>query len=190
MNSHKALIWATLLVLALAAITILFFRKPIKPRKLTTREQSVVVAATNTPVETNMAAQVKITNQPDLQSNNVAATFRPTDRKSPLSMTAMYLELTDEQAKKLEPILEKQQRQMLAFRRDTSLSRQQRIVRLKQMRETNDDQLKSVLAPEQFKKWRHRGLAMQQAFQQPHSQSANDWRTNAAFHDFSRPSSK
>ena len=76
-----------------------------------------------------------------------------------------YLELTDGQVRKLEPILDQEQRQMLAFRRETSLSRQQRIVRLKQMRETDDAQFKLVLSPEQFEKWRNRGSNLQGTLQ-------------------------
>jgi Spy/CpxP family protein refolding chaperone len=64
------------------------------------------------------------------------------------------LGLTDDQVQQLEPILEQQRKELSAFRRETSLSRQERKARLDHMRETQEAQLQSVLTPEQFEQWR------------------------------------
>ena len=63
------------------------------------------------------------------------------------------LELTDDQAKQLEPILKEQQARIAAFRRETTLSRKERAAKLKAMQQTSDVKIKAVLTPEQADKW-------------------------------------
>ena len=77
---------------------------------------------------------------------------------SPLTMMKESLDLTEDQVQQLEPIMAQQQRELSAFRRDTSLSRQDRVVRLKTMQQTNEAQLKSILTEEQMEKWRNHEL--------------------------------
>jgi hypothetical protein len=66
------------------------------------------------------------------------------------------LGLSDEQTKKLQPVLKRQQDQMNALRRDSSLSRQARVGKLRQIQEEFDGQLMALLTPEQAQKWQDR----------------------------------
>ena len=85
---------------------------------------------------------------------------------TPMQIMVHSLELTDDQAKRLEPILKEQQRRLADFRRETSLTRQDRIARLQEMRGTNDAQLRTVLTQAQFDTWQNRGINLQTALQQ------------------------
>jgi Spy/CpxP family protein refolding chaperone len=62
------------------------------------------------------------------------------------------LSLTDEQAKTLEPFFKEQQAKMSALRTNTSLSRQERMATIKDMRRNSDEKMKAHLTPEQLQK--------------------------------------
>lgn len=79
---------------------------------------------------------------------------------SQLPMLRESLGLTDEQASKIEPFLKEQQKKLVTFRSKTSLTRQERIVLLKEMQATNEAQVKSILTPEQYTKWNERGFRL------------------------------
>ena len=72
------------------------------------------------------------------------------------------LGLSDEQAKKLDPVLKEQQDRMNALRRDTSLSRKDRVAKLKEIQTATNSKIKAQLAPEQEEKWQKRGLGAAQ----------------------------
>jgi Spy/CpxP family protein refolding chaperone len=68
-----------------------------------------------------------------------------TDAENPLN-------LTEEQKTKLRPILMDERQQMEAVRNDTSLSPEQKMAKVQQIRETASPKIKAVLTPEQLKK--------------------------------------
>jgi len=63
------------------------------------------------------------------------------------------LNLSDDQQAKLKPILEDQHKQMQQIWSDNSLSRQDRFNRMRELRESTDTQIKSVLNEDQQKKF-------------------------------------
>jgi periplasmic protein CpxP/Spy len=73
-----------------------------------------------------------------------------------LGMMKRSLGLNDEQAKKLGPMLQERQNQMNALRRNTSLSRQERLAKLREIEKATDDKIKAVLTPAQADKWQRR----------------------------------
>lgn len=70
--------------------------------------------------------------------------------------TARELNLTDEQKEKLRTIIRERLEKLRDLRQDNSLSRQERIEKLKASREDLIAEVKKVLTPEQFEKWRAR----------------------------------
>lgn len=89
---------------------------------------------------------------------------KPTGRQEnygPLAMMKQSLSLSDEQAKKLEPMLKEQQDKLNALRRDTSLSRKDRMVKLKELQNGADSKIRAHLTPEQAEKWQQ----LRQGFQ-------------------------
>ena len=67
-------------------------------------------------------------------------------------MTQM-LNLTGEQQEKIKPILENESTQMQALRSDTSLSREDRMTKMKQIRENTASQINPILTPDQQKQY-------------------------------------
>jgi Spy/CpxP family protein refolding chaperone len=67
-------------------------------------------------------------------------------------MFEQSLNLSDEQAKKLEPVFREQQARMSALRTNTTLSRQERIAGFNSIREATDEKMKPHLTPEQLEK--------------------------------------
>jgi len=71
----------------------------------------------------------------------------------PLQIMKQSLNLSDEQKKNLDPVLKEQRDKINALRRDTSLTRQQRMARLREMQQGRDSQIKAHLTSEQAEKW-------------------------------------
>jgi len=67
-------------------------------------------------------------------------------------MIQQSLELTDVQATKIEPVLRAHQDKIAAMRRDATLTRQQRIAKLKEIQATTDSKISQTLTPEQAAK--------------------------------------
>jgi len=67
-------------------------------------------------------------------------------------MTKM-LNLTPEQQEKIKPILESQNTQMQSLHQDTTMSREDRMAKAQQIRQSGDEQIKGVLSPDQQQKW-------------------------------------
>lgn len=87
-------------------------------------------------------------------TNNVSPPSRPRFDRGPMQMMKQSLNLTDEQAKQLEPVFKKQQAMINALRTNTALSRQERAARMREIRQTSDTKLQSLLTPEQAEKWK------------------------------------
>jgi serpin B len=98
------------------------------------------------------------------QLNQAALSLR--DTNAMINLMKQTLNLTDEQVKKLQPLLKKQRDELADLRRETSLTRQERVTKINEMRQANDAQLKSILTPEQTEKWQNTRLEQQKLFQQ------------------------
>jgi Spy/CpxP family protein refolding chaperone len=70
-----------------------------------------------------------------------------------LQELAKKLNLTDDQKQKLRPILQDEAKQMQAVRADTSMTKQQKMEKAKDINESFKPQISAVLTPEQQKKW-------------------------------------
>ena len=182
MKARRYLAGSVLLLLVLTASAFLLFHNPsTKPAQPETEPKPIIGATNESPAE---VAVTPITNS--ASSHSSAPPFVRNDpndrmRMSEVRMMQESLDLTDDQVKQLEPILEQQRKELSAFRRQTSLSRKDRIARLKQMRETQEAQLQSVLTPEQFEQWRQGPLNLQASQQQQPELWITTHPTNATF---------
>ena len=68
--------------------------------------------------------------------------------------TAKELNLTDEQKEKLQTIIRGQMEKLRDLRQDTSLSPEDKKEKLQAIREEITAEVKKVLTPEQFEKWK------------------------------------
>jgi Skp family chaperone for outer membrane proteins len=131
----------------------------------------LLVLALGTVVTLSRAAVAQATNPP------VTRSAVPTGARHgavvPLEMMKQSLKLSDEQAKKLEPVLKEQQEKLSALRRDTSLSRKDRVAKLKELQQSTDTKINARLAPEQAEKWQKMRLGQGQTFQARGQSSAN-----------------
>ena len=66
---------------------------------------------------------------------------------------SQMLELTGDQQEKIRPILENEATQMQQLRADTSLSQEDRMAKMKQIRENSTSQINPILTPDQQKKY-------------------------------------
>lgn len=66
---------------------------------------------------------------------------------------SQMLDLTGDQQEKIRPILESESTQMQQLRSDTSLSQEDRMAKLKQIRESSSSQINGILTPDQQKKY-------------------------------------
>ena len=71
-----------------------------------------------------------------------------------LQEVAKELNLTDEQKEKLKPIVQAEWEKVRELRADTSLSREQKIEKLKALKEELAPKVKEILTPEQLAKWK------------------------------------
>jgi periplasmic protein CpxP/Spy len=120
----------------------------MKHKKLVTTSVCVVL------VSCVCTAWAQNTNQPAVPPGLAARGQR--GAMDPLQMMKQYLGLSDEQANKLEPVLKEQQDKLNALRRNTSLSRQERLAKLRELQKVTDDKIKAVLTPTQADKWQRR----------------------------------
>ncbi len=79
-------------------------------------------------------------------------------RLNPLQLMQDSLALSDEQARKLEPVFKEQQKKLEALRRETSLSRKERVAKLREIQQGTDAKIKALLTPEQAEKWQNTRL--------------------------------
>ena len=68
--------------------------------------------------------------------------------------TARELNLTDEQKEKLQTIVRERMEKLRDLRQDNSLSREEKLEKVKAAREEITAEVKKVLTPEQFEKWK------------------------------------
>lgn len=70
-----------------------------------------------------------------------------------LQQVAEQLKLTDEQKEKLKPIFQEEAKKLRELRNDKDLSRQDRITRIREIREDLNGKIKPVLTAEQLETW-------------------------------------
>jgi protein CpxP len=63
------------------------------------------------------------------------------------------LTLTPDQQQKIKPMLEQEQQQMMSLHQDTSMTQADRMSKGRQLKQTTNDQIKSVLTPDQQTKF-------------------------------------
>ena len=78
---------------------------------------------------------------------------RPMTPEDQLARLTKQLDLTGDQQAKIKPIIEEQHKQMMDLRQDTSMSREDRFAKFREIREKSFAKMKEVLTPEQQKKW-------------------------------------
>jgi hypothetical protein len=105
----------------------------------------------------------QITNQA-ARRNAIGRQDSPLGRR-PLDIMKSSISLSDEQVRKLEPVFKEQQDKMNALRRDASLSRKDRMVKLKEIQQGTDSKIKAQLAPEQAEKWQKMRVGQGQPLQ-------------------------
>jgi hypothetical protein len=119
-------------------------------QKLTSRLEILAVLACAS-LLANSIASAQTTNQATVRSSVAAKDQR--GATGPLEVMKQSLSLSEDQAKKLEPVLKEHWDKMNALRRDTSLSRQDRVAKLKEMQTALDTKMKQHLTPEQTERW-------------------------------------
>ena len=75
----------------------------------------------------------------------------PKSRQERLMAVAKQLHITRKQAMQLLPILKAEEPKLQAIRSATSLSRMERLRRLRAVHEASDPQVKAILTPAQYK---------------------------------------
>ena len=70
-----------------------------------------------------------------------------------LQRMTQALNLTEDQQAKIKPILENEMTQMQSLRSDTSLSQDDRMAKMKQIRESSASQINPILTPDQQKQY-------------------------------------
>ncbi len=84
---------------------------------------------------------------------------RPAPPRDRTAQVAEFLKLDDAQKAKAKPILDEENTKMLALRQDKAVTREDRMVKYKEIREATNEKMKPLLTPEQVEKWaRMRGL--------------------------------
>jgi periplasmic protein CpxP/Spy len=71
-----------------------------------------------------------------------------------MEQTARELNLTDDQKQKLQTIIRERLEKLRDMRQDNTLSREEKLEKFKAMREEITGEVKNVLSPEQFEKWK------------------------------------
>jgi len=70
-----------------------------------------------------------------------------------LQMLTQQLSLTTDQQAKIKPLLESESQQMQALHQDSSLSREDRMSKMQQIRQGTNDQIKPILTSDQQQKF-------------------------------------
>jgi len=78
---------------------------------------------------------------------------QPMSADQRLQMMTKQLNLTADQQEKIKPMLESQNQQMQALHQDTSLSQEDRMSKMREIRQSTNEQIKSVLNPDQQQKF-------------------------------------
>lgn len=94
---------------------------------------------------------------------------RPMSTDERLAHMTQMLNLTSDQQAKIRPVLDNESQQMQTLHQDTSMSREDKMTKMRSIRESSMSQISSILTPDQQKKWQdmqsqhmgHQGMAPQ-----------------------------
>ena len=78
---------------------------------------------------------------------------QPMSADQRLQMMTKQLNLTAEQQQTIKPVLENESQQMQTLRQDTSLSREDRMSKMQQIRQSSNEQIKPILNSDQQQKF-------------------------------------
>lgn len=78
---------------------------------------------------------------------------QPPTTEQRLQRMTQQLNLTDEQQQKIKPILDSESTQMQALRSDSSLTQEERMAKMKQIRQASSEQIKPILTADQQQKY-------------------------------------
>ena len=82
----------------------------------------------------------------------LTSTSSAQNRAAKVEAIAQQLSLTPEQKAKVLPILREEAPKLQAIKNDNSLSRMQKMQRVKAIHQQTDPQMKAILSPEQYQK--------------------------------------
>jgi hypothetical protein len=88
------------------------------------------------------------------------------DPQQRVNMLAKELKLTDDQKSKLLPILTDQQQQMQSLRQDTSMSREDRMAKMRSIHEQTNAKVNGILNDDQKQKYAEMQQKMREHMQQ------------------------
>ena len=88
-----------------------------------------------------------------LTTRPALAQEHPATAENRLEEMSKQLNLTDDQKAKLKPVLQDEAQQLQAVHNDTSLSHDQKMAKVKEIREAHKPQINDILTPDQQKKW-------------------------------------
>jgi len=91
--------------------------------------------------------------QQDNMSQGAPAAHRMPTPDQRLQHMTKTLSLTDDQQQKIKPLLESESQQIQSLRQDTTMSKQDRMAKVQQIRQSTDTQINGVLNKDQQQKW-------------------------------------
>lgn len=100
-----------------------------------------------------LATMTAFAQMPAEQSGGQWSHGQPPTVDQRLQRMTQQLELTGDQQGKIKPILENESTQMQSLRADSSLSQEDRMAKMKQIRETTASQINPILNADQQKKY-------------------------------------
>ncbi len=89
------------------------------------------------------------------------------DRLSEMGILKRTLGLSDEQAKKLRPVLSREEARLSQVRRNPNLSRPDRVAKTREIQDSTDSVVAGLLTREQFEQWRRHRLPPQNPLADP-----------------------
>ncbi len=87
------------------------------------------------------------------QGGPAAGHRMPMSPDQQLQRMTQTLNLTEDQQQKIKPILENQSTQMQGLHQDTTMSREDKMAKMQQIRQGTNEQINGILNPDQQKKW-------------------------------------
>ena len=94
------------------------------------------------------------TNTPAVAPSTNAAPHHPMMMRGPsMDRLAQMLNLTPDQKAKVEPVIDQRNEKMRAVFQDQTLSRDDKMAKIKQIRSDTDTQMKAILNDDQFAQW-------------------------------------
>ena len=160
MQNHFSFTATILLALALVAAATTFAVSQTPDNTPSASEPQNPSTSAPPPAATTPQSSAPGTNSPSGQAPAAGgAQTQGTDEENPLG-------LTEDQKSQLRPIVTEETQQLEAVRNDTSLSADQKIAKINQIRETASPKIKAILTPAQLQKLAEMQRSRQQQMQQ------------------------